>query len=152
VRWHSRQHRSPGTTHTRGCCSCSSKNSSSVIEQIRSCNRSLALIELGKGHLAVRINALTFRPTSIDTYKAFTGAVARDRFLVFLPASVGKLAGSTGTGGFVLDRDHLISESFNFANPPKNIAKNENSKSINIIKPNKNRATTNIKNFASKLL
>ena len=65
----------------------------SVIEQIRSCNRSLAIIELGKGHLAVRINALTFKPTSIDTYKAFTGGVARDRFLVFLPRSVGKLAG-----------------------------------------------------------
>jgi len=69
-----------------------------------------------------------------------------------LRRSFGKLAGSTGTGGFLLDRDYLISEFFNFANPPKNIAKNENSKNINIIKPNKNRATTNIKNFASKLL
>jgi hypothetical protein len=123
----------------------------SVIEQIRSCNRSLAIVELGIGHPAIRINALTFRPTSMDLQSVYSSGCAQSIF-GFPPRLLRQISRSTGTEGFLLDRDYLISEFFNFANPPKNIAKNENSKNINIIKPNKNRATTNIKNFALKLL
>ncbi len=124
----------------------------SVIEQIRNCNRSLAIVGAWHSPPCYTYQCAHIQ-ADVDRYlqSVYWSGCARSIF-GSPPPLRRQISRSTGTEGFLLDRDYLISESFNFANPPKNIAKNENSKNINIIKPNKNRATTNIKNFASKLL
>lgn len=124
----------------------------SVIEQIRNCNRSLAIV--GAWHSPP---CYTYQCAHIqaDVDGSTKRLLERLRAIDFWFSS------PPPSANYQVDRHRRFSPRPRLLDlrifqlcepPPKNIAKNENSKNINIIKPNKNRATTNIKNFASKLL
>jgi hypothetical protein len=62
---------------------------------------------------------------------------AKPRFVCLcgLRQSFGKIAGSTGTGGFLLDHDHVIVEKFAALRfPALRVANNDNSKNKNALK------------------